>query len=338
MSDVKNENQETKNAVDPALDPAEGKPAVDPALKNRIMSEVKKVICGKDEVIRLVMTAMLSGGHILIEDVPGVGKTSMALAFSKAMGLDYGRVQFTPDVLPSDITGFTIFDKDTKEMHYKKGAIFHNLFLADELNRASSRTQSAFLEAMEEGQVTVDEKTYPMPVPFIVFATQNPSGASGTSLLPDSQVDRFAVRISMGYPARPDEKTMILNRQDGRKPMETIERICTGEDFLQMQQEAGKVHLRDKLLDYIVILAEATRNHPDLERGASPRATLALTAMAKAYAYMHDRDFVTDDDVRAVFCPVVSHRLLLTPEAEFNDVKTDDIAQEILKKTIMPRA
>ena len=302
-------------------------------VKNRIIEEVKKVICGKDDVIRLVMTAMLSGGHILIEDVPGVGKTSMVLAFSKTMGLDYGRVQFTPDVLPSDITGFSVFDKDTKEMHYQKGAIFHNLFLADELNRASSRTQSAFLEAMEEGQVTVDEKTYPLPSPFIVFATQNPSGASGTSLLPDSQMDRCTVRISMGYPKNIDEKAMLINRQDGRDPMKTVERVCTAEDLTRMQQEAAKVHVRDRLFDYIVALSDATRNHPDLERGASPRATLALTAMAKAYAYMNDRDFVADEDVQTVFVPVMSHRLLLTPEAEFNEVKTDAITEEIIKKT-----
>ncbi len=302
-------------------------------VKNQIIEEVKKVICGKDEVIRLVMTAMLSGGHILIEDVPGVGKTSMALAFSKAMGLDYGRVQFTPDVLPSDITGFSIMDKETHEMHYHKGAIFHNLFLADELNRASSRTQSAFLEAMEEGQVTVDEKTYPLPEPFFVFATQNPSGAAGTSLLPDSQMDRFTVRISMGYPANLDEKAMLINRQDGMNPLKTVERVCTAEDMMRMREEAAKVHVRDKLFDYIVALADATRNHPDLERGASPRATLALTAMAKAYAYMHDREFVSNEDVQTVFVPVMSHRLLLTPEAEFNEVKTEDIAKEIVKKT-----
>lgn len=305
-------------------------------IKNQIIEEVKKVICGKDEVIKLVMTAMLSGGHILIEDVPGVGKTSMALAFSKTMGLDYGRVQFTPDVLPSDITGFSVFDKETKEMHYQKGAIFHNLFLADELNRASSRTQSAFLEAMEEGQVTVDEKTYPLPTPFIVFATQNPSGASGTSLLPDSQMDRFTVRISMGYPEHSDEKAMLMNRQDGNNPMDSVQRICTGEDMMRMQNEAAKIHVRDRLFDYIVVLAEATRNHPDLERGASPRATLALTAMAKAYAYMHDRDYVNNEDVQAVFVPVMAHRLLLTPEADFNEVKTEAIAQEIIKKTAVP--
>ncbi|MBR2751376.1 MAG: MoxR family ATPase [Clostridiales bacterium] len=302
-------------------------------VKNQVIEEVKKVICGKDEVIRLVMTAMLSGGHILIEDVPGVGKTSMVLAFSKTMGLDYGRVQFTPDVLPSDITGFSVFDKDTKEMHYQKGAIFHNLFLADELNRASSRTQSAFLEAMEEGQVTVDEKTYPLPSPFIVFATQNPSGASGTSLLPDSQMDRFSVRISMGYPKNEDEKAMLMSRQDGNDPMKTIERVCSAEDLVRMQQEASKVHIRDRLFDYIVALADATRNHPDLERGASPRATLAMTAMARAYAYMDGRDFVSDEDVQRVFVPVMSHRFILTPEAEFNEVKTEKIAEEIVKKT-----
>ena len=302
-------------------------------VKKQILEEVKKVICGKDNVIRLVMTAILSGGHILIEDVPGVGKTSMALAFSRTMGLDYGRVQFTPDVLPSDIIGFSVLDKETKEMHYQKGAIFHNLFLADELNRASSRTQSAFLEAMEEGQITMDEKTYPLPDPFIVFATQNPSGSAGTSLLPDSQMDRFTVRLSMGYPGNVDEKNMLMNRQDGRNPMKEIERICSAEDLMRMRNEASKVHVRDRLFDYIVALADATRNHPDLERGASPRATLALTSMAKAYAYMNNHDYVSDDDVRAVFVPVMAHRLLLTPEAEFNDLKTESIAEEILAKT-----
>ena len=302
-------------------------------VKKLILEEVKKVICGKDNVIRLVMTAILSGGHILIEDVPGVGKTTMALAFSRTMGLDYGRVQFTPDVLPSDIIGFSVLDKETKEMHYQKGAIFHNLFLADELNRASSRTQSAFLEAMEEGQITMDEKTYPLPDPFIVFATQNPSGSAGTSLLPDSQMDRFTVRLSMGYPGNVDEKNMLMNRQDGRNPMKEIERICSAEDLMRMREEASKVHVRDRLFDYIVALADATRNHPDLERGASPRATLALTAMAKAFAYMNNHDYVSDEDVRAVFVPVMAHRLLLTPEAEFNDLKTESIAEEILAKT-----
>lgn len=302
-------------------------------VKKQILEEVKKVICGKDNVIRLVMTAILSGGHILIEDVPGVGKTSMALAFSRTMGLDYGRVQFTPDVLPSDIIGFSVLDKETKEMHYQKGAIFHNLFLADELNRASSRTQSAFLEAMEEGQITMDEQTYPLPDPFIVFATQNPSGSAGTSLLPDSQMDRFTVRLSMGYPGNVDEKNMLMNRQDGRNPMKEIERICSAEDLMRMRDEASKVHVRDRLFDYIVALADATRNHPDLERGASPRATLALTSMAKAYAYMNNHDYVSDDDVRAVFVPVMAHRLLLTPEAEFNDMKTESIAEDILAKT-----
>lgn len=301
-------------------------------VKKLILEEVKKVICGKDNVIRLVMTAILSGGHILIEDVPGVGKTTMALAFSRTMGLDYGRVQFTPDVLPSDIIGFSVLDKETKEMHYQKGAIFHNLFLADELNRASSRTQSAFLEAMEEGQITMDEKTYPLPDPFIVFATQNPSGSAGTSLLPDSQMDRFTVRLSMGYPGNVDEKNMLMNRQDGRNPMKEIERICSAEDLMRMREEASKVHVRDRLFDYIVALADATRNHPDLERGASPRATLALTAMAKAFAYMNNHDYVSDEDVRAVFVPVMAHRLLLTPEAEFNDLKTESIAEEILAK------
>ena len=205
---------------------------------NEIITEIKKVICGKDYVILLALAGILSGGHVLIEDVPGVGKTTMAVAFSRAMGLDYGRVQFTPDVLPSDITGFSVFDKRTQSMQYQPGSIFHNLFLADELNRASSRTQSALLEAMEEGQVTVDGNTYALPKPFTVFATQNPSGASGTSLLPDSQMDRFAIRISMGYPSATDEKAMLESRKEGFNPISAVRRLCSAMELSMMPAEA----------------------------------------------------------------------------------------------------
>lgn len=306
-------------------------------LTNQIITEVKKVICGKDYVIVQALTGILAGGHILIEDVPGVGKTTMALAFSKTMGLDYGRVQFTPDVLPSDITGFSIFDKQTNTMKYQPGSIFHNLFLADELNRASSRTQSALLEAMEEGQVTVDGQTYLLPKPFTVFATQNPAGASGTSLLPDSQIDRFMIRISMGYPAAADEKNMLESRKNGANPMEYVNRICSKETLVQLQEEVNRVFVNDQLLEYIVALSGMTRNHKDLERGASPRATIALTSMARAFAYLQQRNYVTPSDVQTVFGPVMCHRFILTPEAEVDGKRTADVAKEILKTVPVPK-
>lgn len=302
-----------------------------------IVEEIKKVICGKDEVIRLILQSILAGGHVLMEDVPGVGKTTMALSFAKTMGLDYGRVQFTPDVLPSDITGFSLLDPETRTMKYQKGAVFHNLFLADELNRASSRTQSALLEAMEEGQVTVDDKTYPLPKPFIVIATQNPSGASGTTLLPDSQMDRFAIRVSMGYPSLDNEIEMLTNRQNGANPLSELKPICSIEDILQMQEETSKMYVKYRVMKYIVALMDRSRNHKMLARGGSPRCTLALTAMAKAHAYMTDRDYVIPDDVKAVFPAVICHRMLLTPEAEFKEIKTEEIAKEIIKTTLIPK-
>lgn len=302
-----------------------------------IIEEIKKVICGKDYIIALALTGMLSGGHVLMEDVPGVGKTTMALAFSRTMGLNYGRVQFTPDVLPSDITGFSVYDKVSQRMVYQQGSIFHNLFLADELNRASSRTQSALLEAMEEGQVTVDGNTYALPRPFTVFATQNPSGASGTSLLPDSQMDRFAIRISMGYPSTSDEKSMILGRQNGRNPMDDVRPVCSAQELQQMQDEVSRVFVSEQVLDYILSLVAATRHHKDLDRGASPRATLALTAMSKAYAFLCDRNYVIPSDVQATFGPVMGHRLILTPEAEVNEKSSDTITKEILKSVPAPK-
>lgn len=306
-------------------------------ISENIIYEIKKVICGKDYIIAQALTAILAGGHILMEDVPGVGKTTMAVAFSKTMGLNYGRVQFTPDVLPSDITGFSLYDKNTNTMKYQPGSIFHNLFLADELNRASTRTQSALLEAMEEGNVTVDGNTYMLPKPFTVIATQNPTGASGTSLLPDSQIDRFMIRLSIGYPSAKDEKAMIESRKNGLNPMDNIKTVCDVNTILQMQAEVNNVFMHDNVTDYIVTLINKTRGHKNLIRGGSPRATLALTSMAKACAYLNGRNYVVPSDVQKVFLPVITHRLMLTPEAEINGVKTNDIAQEILKDTLSPK-
>ena len=304
---------------------------------NKIIEEVKKVICGKDQVIRLILESVLAGGHVLMEDVPGVGKTTMAIAFSKTMGLDYGRDQFTPDVLPCDIVGFSMLDQETRTMKYQQGAIFHNLFLADELNRAASRTQSALLEAMEEGHVTVDGNTYDLPKPFMVIATQNPAGSSGTSLLPDSQMDRFAIRVSMGYPSADDEIELLANRQNGANPLSEIQAVCTVDDIVKMQEEVSHMYVKIRVLKYIVALMGRTRNHLALARGGSPRCTLALTQMSKAHAYMSGRDYVIPDDVQSVFPYVICHRMLLTPEAEVKELRPEDIAAELIKTTVIPK-
>ena len=217
---------------------------------SQIIGEVKKVIVGKDRTLLWVLTTILARGHILLEDIPGVGKTTMALAFSKALGLEYGRVQFTPDVLPSDITGYSVYQKETGNMVYQPGAVLTNVFLADELNRATSRTQSALLEAMEEGQVTVDGQTYPLPQPFFVIATQNPTGASGTQLLPDSQMDRFTIRLSIGYPAAEDEREMVLSRQKGN-PLDQVRQVVTRQELLALQDQADAVYMDPDVVDYM---------------------------------------------------------------------------------------
>ncbi len=280
-----------------------------------ILTQVKKAVVGKDEVLGKVLLAILARGHILLEDIPGVGKTTMALAFSKALSLQYNRVQFTPDVMPSDITGFSMLNKETGKMEYQPGAVLCNLFLADELNRATSRTQSALLEAMEEGQVTVDGVSHPVPQPFLVIATQNPAGASGTQLLPDSQMDRFMVRLSIGYPAPADEMDMVRRKQKGN-PLEQVEQVVDLDGLRQLREQADRVYVSDEILDYIIRLVNATRTHPMIVQGASPRASLALTAMAKAAALTLGRDYVNPEDVSMVFDDVVTHRLILSPRAQ----------------------
>ncbi|MBQ6796820.1 MAG: MoxR family ATPase [Clostridia bacterium] len=304
-------------------------------LSGNIITEVKKVISGKERVLWWILTAILARGHILIEDIPGVGKTTIALAFSKALGLDYGRVQFTPDVLPSDITGYTLYNKDTGAMTYQPGAILCNLFLADELNRATSRTQSALLEAMEEGQVTVDGTSHQIPKPFTVIATQNPTGASGTSLLPDSQLDRFSVRLSIGYPSPKSERSMVLNRQSG-DPLKSVKQITSKSQLISMQSDCDSVFVKDEIVDYIVELIGKTRNNSMILRGASPRTTLSITALSKAMAYINGRDYVIPDDVGAVFCDAVEHRILLAPSAEAKGISGSSILEKILDSIKAP--
>lgn len=302
----------------------------------QILSQIRRVVVGKDQVLLWVLAAILSKGHILLEDVPGVGKTTMALAFSRVLNLDYSRVQFTPDVLPSDVTGFSIPDQRTGEMVYQKGAVLCNLFLADELNRATSRTQSALLEAMEEGQVTVDGISHRLPQPFVVIATQNPTGAAGTQLLPDSQMDRFAVRLSLGYPEQKDEIAMVMNRQNGN-PLYELSPLMTREHLISMQEEVERTYIKESVVKYIVDLISATRTHEEILRGASPRATLTVTSMAKAVAQLQGRDYVLPADVREVFVQTIAHRLILTPKAEGLGRTAEQILGEILQKVPHPR-
>ena len=302
----------------------------------RIISQVRHVVVGKDQQLLWVLAAMLAGGHILLEDIPGVGKTTMALAFSKSLGLSYSRVQFTPDVLPSDVTGYSVLDQATGTMRYQPGAVLCNLFLADELNRATSRTQSALLEAMEEGQVTVDGVTRPLPDPFIVIATQNPTGAAGTQLLPDSQMDRFTVRLSLGYPSPKDEMAMVLNRQ-GQDPLSQLPQILRPEELALMRREVAMTHVSPEVVRYIVELITATRNDENITRGASPRATLAVTAMAKAVAQLRGRDYAVPRDVQEVFVHTVAHRLLLSEKAESRGITPQQALQKILESVQAPK-
>jgi len=306
-------------------------------LIQRIINELRKAVQGKDQVLIWVLMTILARGNILLEDIPGVGKTNMALAFSRALGLDYGRVQFNPDVLPSDITGYSVYQKETGKMIYQKGAILCNLFLADELNRATSRTQSALLEAMEEGQVTVDGISHPLPRPFTVIATQNPTGAAGTQLLPDSQMDRFTVRLSVGYPQPKDELDMVLARQGGVNPLNAVRQVVTAAELVSMQEAVGKIYMKESLIAYVVSLVSATRQHPQISRGASPRATLAIVSMAKATAYMNGRDYVLPEDVQTVFVGTVSHRLLLSNEAQNLGLTENAVLTELMSKISAPK-
>ena len=306
------------------------------AYAQQILSQVRKAIVGKDQALLWVLSAILAGGHILLEDIPGVGKTTMALAFSRVLDLPYNRLQFTPDVLPSDVTGYSIPDPHTGCMRFQPGAVLCNLFLADELNRATSRTQSALLEAMEEGQVTVDGTSHPLPQPFVVIATQNPTGAAGTSLLPDSQLDRFMVRLSLGYPDPRDEVAMVLKRQEGN-PVQELHALMTREDLSVIREMVAQTFVSDPVVQYIVDLIVATRQNSDISQGASPRATLALTAMAKAVAQLRGRDYVVPGDVREVYLHTIAHRLILSPRAQAQNRTAEQILREILESTPAPK-
>lgn len=303
----------------------------------KISNEVKGVIKGKDEVISKVMMAMLAKGNVLLEDVPGVGKTTMALAFARAMGLDTKRVQFTPDTLPSDIIGFSVYDKETGELSYKEGAIVTNLLLADEINRTSSKTQAALLEAMEEKKVTVDGVTRVLPDPFIVLATENPAGSAGTQMLPNSQLDRFMVKLSIGYPDVESQAEILADRHT-ENPVDKVEQVVSDEELKEMIQKANEVYIAKSVYEYIAKLVQKTREHEMVSLGVSPRGALSLCQMAKAYAFVNSRDFVTPDDIRAVFADVCGHRLMLNSKARLNELSAENILTDIIKDVEMPAA
>lgn len=300
-----------------------------------VIEEVKKAVVGKDAVVGKMLMVILAQGHILLEDIPGVGKTTLALAFSKAMALDYRRMQFTPDVMPTDVTGFSVYNKATGQLEYKPGAALCNLFLADEINRTSSKTQAALLEVMEEGRITVDGVTRETPKPYIVIATQNPVGSAGTQLLPESQMDRFMVCLTMGYPKLEDE-IEILRRKQGGDPLERVQKVVGAQEILAMQRTVENIYLADSLYDYIARLTAATRQEPLIRLGASPRGSIALTRMAQAAAYLSGRDYVIPRDVQLVFQDVISHRIVLSPQAKMGNITVEALLQKILNRVHAP--
>jgi len=301
----------------------------------KIISEVKKVVVGKDSTLIKVMEVILAGGNILIEDIPGVGKTTMALAFSKAMQLDCKRVQFTPDVMPSDITGYSVYNKQTGKTEYKEGAGLCNLLLADEINRTSSKTQSALLELMEEHAVTVDGVTHKCPMPHMVIATQNHIGTAGVLPLPESQMDRFTVRLTMGYPSIESE-IMILKERQFSNPLEKVQPVASAYDIIEMRNNVEQIYRNDEIFDYIARLVKATRENEFIRVGVSPRGALAISNMSAACAYLHRREYVVPEDVKSVFTDVCAHRIVMTPQARMSAIKSEEICSEIIKTVAAP--
>lgn len=295
-----------------------------------IVAEVNKALIGKQEVVEQALMAIYAGGHILLEDVPGTGKTTLALALSKCLDLDYKRVQFTPDTMPSDITGFTMLNRKTGEFEFNWGAVNCNLLLGDEINRTSAKTQSALLEVMEELAVTVDGVNHPVPKPFICIATENPVGSAGTQPLPDSQIDRFMVRLSIGYPSTADQVN-ILKAKRYANPLDDIKAKISRDNLLEIQNFLGNVQVADTVLDYIVRLCEQTRDMELVELGVSPRGVIALTRMARACALIRERDFVSPEDVREVFKATCAHRLALKPQARIESVTAEDILDQVME-------
>ncbi|MGN0318375.1 MAG: AAA family ATPase [Lachnospira sp.] len=302
-------------------------------LKN-VENEVRKVVFGKDEVIEKVLMAIIGSGHILIDDIPGVGKTTLSYAFSRAMSLEQKKVQFTPDILPSDITGFSVYDKETGRFSYRYGAVMCNLFLADEINRTSPKTQSALLEVMEEGVVTVDGVTRNLPDPFIVLATQNPVGSIGTQKLPESQLDRFMICVRMGYPSFEAETQVIQGKRYNL--METVKPVMTADDLMEIREAVKQVYIEKSVCEYIAHIAEKTRENEYISLGLSPRGSVAVAGMAKACAFLCERDYVTPSDVQKILYETTIHRLILCSKAKINNVAVQDILKDILKSVKVP--
>lgn len=301
----------------------------------QVMREIKKVFIGKDEIIEKVLMAIYAGGHILLEDAPGVGKTTLALGFSRALDLSYRRIQFTPDTMPSDITGFSVYDKNTGNLEYKPGAASCNLLLGDEINRTSPKTQAALLEVMEEGNVTIDGVTHSLPAPFICIATQNHYGAAGTQVLPESQLDRFMIRLNIGYPDR-DSQVAILKNRRGKSDLDRVQARMTAEDIKEIQGYLYSVKTIDDILYYISDLCLATREEPMVELGVSPRGVSALAKFARARAVLRERDYVVPEDVQAVFKDVCAHRLVMKPQAKIEGIRAEDILDKVMKKIKAP--
>lgn len=305
-------------------------PALEPVAR-----AIASAIVGKEEVIRLLLTSLVAGGHCLVEDVPGVGKTTLIRATARALGCDFRRIQFTPDLLPSDVTGVSIYNQKSTEFEFRPGPVFTQVLLADEINRTSPKTQAALLEAMEEGSVTVDGRTHRLPRPFFVLATENPVEFEGTFPLPEAQLDRFLMKIRIGYPSLGDEME-ILARRGGGSAVEAMQPVASPEDVLRWQQEASEVHVADPVREYIVRLVQATRDHAAIELGGSPRATLALHNAAQAYAFVAGRDYVVPDDVRELAAPVLEHRILLTAEARMSGTREAQVLRDIVQRLPVP--
>ncbi len=301
-----------------------------------IKNNIKTVIIGKDDVIDLVLTSLTASGHVLIEDVPGLGKTTLVCALARSLGCSFSRIQFTPDVLPSDVSGYTVFDMKTGEKQVQHGGIMAQIVLADEINRTSPKTQASLLEAMQESQVTIDGQTYPLPQPFMVLATQNPIEQTGTYPLPEAQMDRFLMRLSIGYPTAEEERRILIEGPSAKTAMQ-LESVASAEDIIEIRKEAQSVHCEKEVLDYIIALCAATRREEDVALGISPRGSLALLSAARAYALLQGRDYVLPDDVQKMVMPVLEHRLVLKPQASFHNATAKEILENVLRRVKAPK-
>lgn len=302
---------------------------------DKLKKQINEYFVGKEEVVDNVLTCLLAGGHVLIEDVPGVGKTTLVRVLSKSVDMSFGRIQFTPDTLPGDVTGFSLYNMKTSEFEYKEGAIMHQIVLADEINRTSPKTQSALLEAMAEGSVTVDGVQYKLPDPFMVIATQNPVEFIGTFPLPEASMDRFMMRLSVGYPSEEAEIKLAKNQVEGQK-IEDIRNICSAEDIIKLKEDITKIKISDNVIAYAREIVDLTRNEPRFVIGASPRALLHILKASQARAFIQGREYVKPDDIKAVSVNTLHHRLVLTPEAKIRKEDTDSIIKGLVLKAKVP--